>query len=131
MRRLIPVLFLLLANCSLTTTHSQLTEEERDALTPQLRVYEVRKDYNRLAMRVDDYAKQPPCTETLVTACSDTEVVLTAYDWLRDADVALDEAEVIVRGGGATPEGKLSLSRDALRRLSTYLAAKQITEGVQ
>ena len=126
MRKFIVLTLFLLAACSTTT--GQLTDAERAAMGPQHYVFAARLDYNRLINIVDVYAGQPACSEVVLISCSETVVVGTALLWLVEADEALDIAEVIVRGGGATPDDLLAVSRAALVKLAAYLVAKEITQ---
>jgi hypothetical protein len=127
MRNILFILLFLLTACQ-ATTFSQLTDAERALMKPVHHVYAARLDYNRLLQLFLNYSRQPPCSETLVVACSEGVVVLTALDYFREVDTMLDQAEVIVRGGGDTPESLLSGSRRALATLSAYLVAKEIVK---
>ena len=127
MRNLAIALALFLAACAGTTT-GQLTDAERDQMKPVHHVFAARLDYNRLLTQVAAYSLQPACGEVVVVACSEGVVVVTALSYLTKADEALDTAEMIVRGGGDTPEDLLSGSRRALATLSAYLVAKEIVK---
>jgi hypothetical protein len=97
-------------------------------MKPVHHVYAARLDYNRILSQFSSYAEQPACSETIIVSCSEGVVVLTALRYFRTADKALDEAELIVREGGNTPESLLSGSRKALAALNAYLVAKEIVK---
>lgn len=120
-------LVFVLASCTLTTS-GQLTDAERAQMSPVQHVYAARQDYNRMLRQFRDYAVQPPCSGTVIVACSDDTIVKVAASYLVQADNALDQAEAIVRSGGATPDALLSNARGALTTLSAYLVAKGIAK---
>lgn len=122
-----PVLLLLLLTAACGNSMSvtgQLSDEEYSALSPQAHVFAARLDFNRVLSIVTTYARQPACSATVIVGCSDTEVVRYARDILKEIDGILDEAEIVVRGGGDAPVSSLEASRTALGRLTTYLVAK-------
>lgn len=104
----------------------QLSDAEYAALSPAAHVLAAKQDYNRVLAIVAEYAKQPPCTEIVIVGCSDTAIVQHAYDVLKPIDEILDEAEIVVRGGGDAPVDTLELARTALNRLMTWLIAKEV-----
>lgn len=127
MRAVFLVFILFVVGCGQTTVGG-LTDEERALMSPQHYVYAARLDYNRMLGVVEKYASQPPCTNVEVVACSEDRVIEVSLGILKEADTALDEAEVIVRAGGATPEAKLATSRAAIAKLTAYLVAKEIVK---
>lgn len=124
-RAFVPLLLIVVGGCA-SPTIGELSPEDREAMTPVHYVAAARLDLNRLLRTVNSYAQQPRCTEVVVVGCSDDVVVQTALTYLKEADSALDEAEIIVRSGGDTPEELIGSARGALARVSAYLVAKEV-----
>ena len=119
---------LLAGACSMTTV-GQLTEAEKEAMTPALHVFAARQDYNRVLQVVGTYASQPTCTAQVVVACADTEVLQFVFPIMSEADEVLDTAESLVMAGFVEMSdvaGKVTMSRTAVAKVTAYLVAKEI-----
>jgi hypothetical protein len=104
---------------------SNLTDAEKEALKPVHDVYKLRGEFNIVLRQINAYARQPACTEVVVVACSDKDVVVEALRLSEGVDDALDAAEVAVRRGLDTG-ANATVARSLLRQLSSYLVARQI-----
>lgn len=108
---------------------SGLTPTEQAALTPADRVFELRSEFEMLTRVGANYAKQPACSATLVTACHDKAVTAALSKYGHAADDQIKSAEVLVRSGTATPaqtDSAITGARTALASLSAYVVAKGI-----
>lgn len=99
-------------------------------LTPAQRVYAMQSELDGLLEQVEMYADQPECSETVVVACYDPDVVETLTEAGEEADTALDQAEVIVRSPGGDDEIVVytSIARTALNRIITELATPEASQ---
>ena len=128
MRKLILLAAMALAVAACSYTTSGLTEAEKEQLTVQDRVFALKGEFGIIMERVAVYASQPPCTEVVVMACSETQVVQGAHDSALRVLEALDTAEAMARAGaGVSAENWLSTAQALNATLLSYL----ITEGVQ
>lgn len=96
-------------------------------LTPEQQVYSLQRQLDVALGELEVYAAQPPCDPAfgVTAACHDERVLLTAVVAAGEADLALDEAEAIVRanGGDATPF--IAAARRALAVLARELAKRE------
>lgn len=79
------------------------------AETPAQRVFAAKQDYRALLTLAVDYVELPRCHEAERTLCSDADAVARIQKIDRYVEVALDEAEGIVRTPGLTGDA-LSLA---------------------
>lgn len=118
-------LFLLLGGCVGT---SGLSEAEKAQLTPAQRVYALKGEYDILLGQVIAYARQPECSEVLAIACAEPEIVATSAVFARQADDALDTAELAVRTDDLASANYAAVARMLVARLSAYLITKEIAK---
>lgn len=110
----------LLAGCA----ESGLTPQQKAALTPADRVYEVRSEFEFLTRAGANYAKQPDCTPAVIVGCKDKVVVANFAKYVHAADDQLKAADTLVRSGTATPdqsENAIAGARSAVAALSAYV----------
>lgn len=120
---------LIVGGCGNMGSTAGLSDAEKAQLTPTMRVYAAKADFDTLLDKIVAYAEQPQCSETVVVACSDPKVVETANRLAMDVDKALDEAETVARSGTGDVDSSIGAARQALGTLSAYLVSKQITKG--
>lgn len=116
---------LLLGGC----TTSGLTPAEKAQLTPAQRVYALAGEYDILLDQVLVYARQPECGGEVVIACADREVVSAAAQFARQADDALDMAELAVRTGDPGAANYAAAARMLVARLSAFVIARELGGG--
>lgn len=90
--------------------------------SPEKQVYAMQRSLDVYLEEVEAYAAQPVCTEELVVACYEPEVLRELYDAGEKADMHLDRAEAAVRSGEGAVQSSIAAARAALRVLSLKLA---------
>lgn len=100
------------------------------AETPQQRVFALKSDYAGLAALALTYESLPRCDETEEQICSEPDVVDVIRQADSNADVALDEAEALVRDpaftDGSTFELVYASAQSAVRLFERVLTINGI-----
>ena len=104
---------------------NSLTEQESAVLGPEHEVFKLRGQLNVALKQVNTYARQPRCSEVIVVACSDQEVVDKALEIAEGTDQALAAAEITVRQG-LDVGANAAVVRSLLAQLTNYLIAEQV-----
>lgn len=90
------------------------------AETPAQRVFAAKQDYRALLTLAVDYVELPRCDETERTLCSDADAVARIQKIDRYVEVALDEAEGIVRTPGLTGDALSLAIRSAESAIAVF-----------
>ena len=90
-----PIIPLLLA----LTACANLTTDERAALSPSARAFEVQSELVTLVQQVNIYAAQEFCTAEVIVACADRQIVIEAGRIADEADRTVRAAQAAVRAG--------------------------------
>ncbi len=102
-----------------------LTPADLEPLTPTERVYVLKQDLSKKLDVVLWYARQPPCSEVRIVACSDPEVVGMLYTLVLNVDAALAVAALNLDAAG------LRVARTAYTTLVNELLRRQLIEVAQ
>jgi len=109
-----------------------LTPEQRAALTPQARMYEIADHYALAQAATLRYLRQPTCTETLVVGCKDLAMVNLLADADQHANTLITTGVAAVRASTVACDANtasvacsdgLALAATASRAARTALAA--------
>ncbi len=88
-----------------------LTQAEKDALTPEQQIFKLANEVNIAFAPAVAYAQQEKCTDTVVVACHDVEVVKIFLRLREEANAALKTAR-------ANPDtAAVSIATGIVRRL--------------
>ena len=100
-----------------------------EAETPAQRAFALKSDYRVLLTLAVDYESLPRCRTVTTPVCSESSVVELLRRADARAELALDEAEQVVRSPAAS-EGAVALAIEAARAAVAVLRQVLIDEGV-
>lgn len=100
---------------------------DREKLSWQARVYEARGDFNIALNTFNTYAQQEFCSETMVIACAEPEIVIEGHETFEEADKILDEAQRL--SAFQDPEQLLLEVRMLTTRVLNKIAAKELKDS--
>ncbi len=121
----LPILFLV--GCGYFS-NTFLTEQEQAALTPAARLFQLQGEMNIALTQINVYSSQPFCSDTLILACADRQVVIQAARIATEANGAVRGAQAAVRAGAVDSALLASGARVAVARLGQYLLAKGVAQ---
>lgn len=102
-----------------------LTKEEEAALTPEQRIFKLANEVNIAFEPAVAYAQQPKCSDTMIVACHDPEVVKIFLRLREEANAAFKVAR-------ANPDtAAISVLSGAVRRILAELQSELLKVKTQ